>query len=192
MNVRTLCLAILSVGESTGYDIRKLSTEGHYSHFVDASYGSIYPALTKLEQDGMVESREEKQSGKPSRKVYTITDAGRGSFMSALSKPVQRDIFKSEFMLIAMFAEIMNPADVTRAIDAQIDWLKNELATIDAAQEEIDFDGANWVADYGRCCLQASLDYITNSRSGLEAIAGRMLENETDRHGQHDAPLAAE
>ena len=50
MNVRTICLAILYDAEATGYEIRKLSVEGEYSYFIDASYGAIYPALAKLEE----------------------------------------------------------------------------------------------------------------------------------------------
>ena len=80
MNVRTLCLAILYFGDATGYEIRKLSTEGKYSYFVEASYGAIYPALAKLEKDGLVTCRIEAVEGKPSRKVYSITDAGRNEF----------------------------------------------------------------------------------------------------------------
>jgi len=45
MSVRGLCLAILSYGDATGYEIRKESTEGRFSYFDDASFGSIYPAL---------------------------------------------------------------------------------------------------------------------------------------------------
>ena len=56
MNVRTICLAILYDADSTGYEIRKLSTEGEYSYFIDASYGAIYPALAKLEADKLVTS----------------------------------------------------------------------------------------------------------------------------------------
>jgi PadR family transcriptional regulator AphA len=65
MNVSTLCLAILNFGEASGYDIRKMSTEGTFSHFVDASYGAIYPALERLESEGKVEQRMEQQVGKP-------------------------------------------------------------------------------------------------------------------------------
>ena len=56
MNAKTLILAILNFQESTGYEIRKMSTEGAYSYFVDISYGSIYPTLAKLEADGFVTS----------------------------------------------------------------------------------------------------------------------------------------
>ena len=74
MSVRSLCLAILSFGDATGYEIRKESTEGRFSYFDDASFGSIYPALARLESEGLVTVREEPQAGKPARKVYSITD----------------------------------------------------------------------------------------------------------------------
>lgn len=175
MNVRTLCLAILGGGDATGYEIRKLVSDGHFSHFGDASFGSIYPALNKMENDGLVVSREEQQEGKPNRKVFSITDAGRQEFLVALSKPAQKDIFKSEFLLLAMCAELMQPAHVTRAIDMQIDYLKSEIAIIDSAVAEVDFAGADWVADYGRSCLAQGLNYIENNRARLEEIAGSGL-----------------
>lgn len=180
MNVRTLCLAILNARESTGYEIRKLSTEGHFSHFVDASFGSIYPALSKLEEEGLVTSREEIQSGKPPRKVYSITDAGRYTFLGALSEPVKRDIFKSEFMLIAMCAEFVEPAALSKAFDDQIAYIKGELDIIDAAVEETDLEGVDWVANYGRTCLTQSLAYIEKNRARLEAVAGTSLQDGGD------------
>jgi len=177
MNVRTLCLAILACGESTGYEIRKLVSDGHFSHFVDASFGSIYPALTRMENEALVVSREEIQDGKPNRKVYSITEAGREEFLVALSKPAQKDIFKSEFLLLAMCAELMSVEHVVRAIDMQIAYLENELELIDSAVREVDFNGADWVADYGRTCLSSGLEYIRENRASLEKIAGSNLPN---------------
>ena len=176
MNVRTLCLAILMGGDATGYEIRKLVSDGHFSHFGDASFGSIYPALSRMDAEGLVVSREEQQDGKPNRKVYSITNAGREAFLEGLSKPAQKDIFKSEFLLLAMCAELMQPKDVTRAIDLQISYLEVELAQIDSAVREVDFSGADWVADYGRTCLSTGLAYIQKNRAKLEAIAGSGLK----------------
>ena len=172
MNVRTLCLAILNCEDGTGYEIRKLDSDGHFSHFVDASFGSIYPALNKMEQDGLVVSREERQDGKPNRKVYSITDAGRHEFLLALSKPAQKDVFKSEFLLLAMCAELMEPADVRRAIEMQIDYLKTEIAQIDAEVRNVDLAGAEWVANFGRAVMGEALNYINSNRDQLEAVAG--------------------
>ena len=36
MNVRTICLSVLHFGEQTGYDIRKVLTEGPFSYFLDS------------------------------------------------------------------------------------------------------------------------------------------------------------
>ena len=58
MSVRTLCLAILNFGDATGYEIRKLSTGGKFRYFIEASFGSIYPTLARLEAEGLVTVRE--------------------------------------------------------------------------------------------------------------------------------------
>jgi DNA-binding PadR family transcriptional regulator len=177
MNVRTLCLAVLNSGDATGYEIRKLVSEGHFSHFVDASFGSIYPALKSMSDDQLVMVREVQQDGKPNRKVYSITDLGRAEFLSALTKPAQKDNYKSEFLLLAMCAEMMSLENVRAALDAQIEFLKEELSQIDSEVREIDLAGADWVANYGRACLSQGLEYIQSNRSALEDIAGTSLPN---------------
>ncbi len=175
MNVKTLCLAVLNSGNSTGYEIRKLVSEGHFSHFVDASFGSIYPALKSLGDDGLVTSREEQQIGKPNRKVYSITELGQREFLDALTKPAQKDNFKSEFLLLAMCAELIERDLVAQAIDRQIEYLEDEIASIDAEVREVNMVGADWVADYGRTCLGSGLKYIKENRGDLEKIAGTGL-----------------
>jgi PadR family transcriptional regulator PadR len=50
--------------------------------------GTVYPALRRLEQDGLIRSRWEKQSiadaeQRPPRKYYTLTTAGRATLGAA-------------------------------------------------------------------------------------------------------------
>jgi len=171
MNVRSLCLAILNFGDATGYQIRKLSFEGEYSYFVDASYGSIYPALAKLELDELVIGREEIHPGKPARKVYSITDAGRAEFREALKSLPQKDSFKSEFLLIAICAPMMQRSDLTAAIEHRIIQLENELTLIRCACNEFNNPAGSWTSKYGEMCVTASLDYLTEHRYELESMA---------------------
>ena len=119
MNVRTICLAILTQGDTTGYDIRKRSTEGDFSYFVEASFGSIYPALSKLEEEGLVTSRVEPQEGRPAKRVYAITPSGREQFINSLFDDLNQDVFRSEFML---FFDLLKNYHVT--------WLKNEFPNV--------------------------------------------------------------
>ena len=50
MDVKTLCIGILSLGDASGYEIKK-QLEERFSFFYDASFGSIYPALNKLQKE---------------------------------------------------------------------------------------------------------------------------------------------
>jgi DNA-binding PadR family transcriptional regulator len=176
MNARTLCLAILYFGDATGYEIRKLSTEGKYSYFVEASYGAIYPALAKLEQEGLVTCRDEVTAGKPARKVYSITDGGRQAFVVSLLDTPAPDIFRSEFLLVAMCSDILQPAVVRRAIEARVGQLEAEIDHLTQVSEGTNHPGSKWAANYGVSCLSRSLQYLQDNRRELEAIAGSAID----------------
>ena len=175
MNVRTLCLAILNFGETTGYEIKKQSVEGEYSYFVDASFGSIYPALSKLEADGLVTSRQEAQPGKPPKKIYAITDAGRTELAEALTEPPSRDIFRSEFLLVAVCAEMLPKHVVSKAIENRLLMLNEELAHLKTVATEAKGAAGRWTAEYGVCCIANSIRHLEDTRGALEAVAGRNL-----------------
>ncbi len=167
MNVRSLCLAILNMSDATGYEIRKLSTEAEYSYFVDASYGSIYPALNKLEQDGMVTCRQEVQVGKPARKIYSITEAGREEFRQALKIPPQQDLFKSEFLLLAMNANLVDRETLKTAIDQRFAYLNDEIALMEAAGNCDCHDCMCWISRYGLTVQRASLKFLEENQQEL-------------------------
>lgn len=171
MNIRTLCLAILSFRDATGYEIRKLSTEGTFSYFVEASYGAIYPALNRLEADGLVTCREEAQSGKPSRKVYSITAQGREELVRALSLPPEPDTFRSPFLLIAMCAEYLPRETVRSAIETHAEHLERELSVIRSILGDARQPSTKWVVEYGERCVSQSLNHLQETRGALEALA---------------------
>lgn len=172
MNVRTLCLGILNFEDATGYEIRKMSIDGKYSHFVDASYGSIYPALNKLETDGMVTCREETQPGKPARKIYSIAPAGREELVKSLCEPPSPDVFRSEFLMIAISAEMLPREVVSKALDAQAAHLRQELYMIEQIECNAVHPSFRWAAKYGKHCMTQSLQYLEDNRPALEACAG--------------------
>ncbi|MEH6726105.1 MAG: PadR family transcriptional regulator [Hyphomicrobiales bacterium] len=175
MNVRTLCLGILNFEDATGYEIRKMSIDGKYSHFVDASYGSIYPALNKLESEGLVTCREETHPGKPARKIYSIAAAGREELNKSLQEPPAPDVFRSEFLMIAISAEML-PRDVVKtAIDTHKGQLQHELAMIEQIETKSIPACFRWAARYGMHCMSQSLKFLEENRAELEACAGTKM-----------------
>jgi PadR family transcriptional regulator PadR len=71
-----ILLSLLSEKEMYGYEItekvQELS-EGYLSY----KEGTLYPALKRLELNGLVESYWEKSSEGPRRKYYKVTNTGR-------------------------------------------------------------------------------------------------------------------
>lgn len=179
--VSTLCLAILYRGDRTGYEIKKESVEGDYSYFVDASYGSIYPALARLAGDGYVTVREELQSGRPSRKIYAITDAGRAILVEALSLPPSPDVFRSRFLLVAKFALELPVSVVESAVAERRRELVAELDHLRAMCPDEPGTAGAWITGYGVACLSASLAYLDAHSERLVAMAGRPVEGAANR-----------
>ena len=66
-------LRLLSEAESYGYE---LVTRVHALGFNDVPDGSIYPALTRLEREGQLESRLVPSSSGPARKYYRLSANG--------------------------------------------------------------------------------------------------------------------
>jgi DNA-binding PadR family transcriptional regulator len=171
MNVKTICLAILYDGEATGYEIRKLSVEGEYSYFIDASFGSIYPALARLELEALVTSRVEQQDGKPAKKIYSITEAGRSSFIQSLFEKLGEDEFRSEFLLFLRFASELPQSLVDQRLNERLVDIEQTLGDFDRMKQPDTHPGDCWVIDYGRACMTAARDYIRAHRGKLIALA---------------------
>ena len=168
MNVRTVCLGILSSEEASGYEIKKGIEEGLFSHLIDASFGSIYPALTQLAAEGLVTVRAEEQAGKPDKKVYAITPAGREALARAISVVPARDKYKSEFLFQMLLQEFITPAVMLAAIEKRISDLEGDLARIgDCRASKQPHAGARFVADYGEAVLGAALGVLKNKRAEL-------------------------
>jgi len=172
MNVRTLCLSVLYEGESTGYEIRRQCVEGECSYFIEASFGSIYPALAKLEEDKLVTSRTEQQDGKPAKKIYSITEAGREEFAQQLAQPLGNDMFRSPFLLFARFAHIL-PRELVEArcndfLQERVDKLKHlEEATAKRSCNAAD----DWVINYGRAIMALAEQHMRTHMHELITLA---------------------
>lgn len=172
MNVRTLCLSILYEGEATGYDIRRLCVEGECAYFVEASFGSIYPALAKLEQEELVTSRTEAQNGKPAKKVYSITDAGRTAFTEELMAPLLEDTFRSPFLLFARYAHILPAEMVETRVNEYLQQTVDSKAKLQELGSTHGCHAADtWVINYGRAMMGVAEQYLRTHMHELITLA---------------------
>lgn len=170
MDSKTLCLAALSLGEASGYEIKKLLDQPPFDHFQDTGFGSIYPALTRLAQEGLVEGTTQAQEKRPDKITYRLTEAGRTRLIEALSRPPAPDRVRSDFALVLFMSDLLPRETVGRAIDARIALIEQELAEMRACEAEITLPGQRFVFDLGLAYYTACLEFLRDNKARLLAV----------------------
>ena len=170
MQVTTLCLGALVFGDATGYEINKMFEDGPFSHFLDASYGSIYPALMRLTEEGLVTCKAEAQERRPDKKIYSLTEKGRLKLREALQQPIADDKFRSEFLFTLLFAHLLPRNRVRTMMDHRLAALKEKLIELSQPDAE-DTPGMDFARQYGYAIYSASIDFLENRRHLIEEIA---------------------
>lgn len=170
MDIRTLCLGILTIEDATGYEIKK-TFEEDLSHFYEASYGSIYPALTRMTEEGLVTCTEQAQDGRPDKKVYSITPAGRMVFLDALAETPRKDRIRSEFLAMLMFSDLMSTARVSQLIDNRLSELEAKIDGLSDCRGSTMPNVDRFMRGYGAAIYRAERDYLNENRHLLEAEA---------------------
>ena len=169
MDVRTLCLGVLSLGDASGYEIKK-RLEDVFSHFYDASFGSIYPALSRLQDEGLVHCETEAQAKRPDKKVYSLTVDGRLTLVTELNNLPGRDRERSEFLVAMCFADLLPAGTVGEMIDRRIDEHRTHVAEL--TDKECGGTAAQrFVAGYGRALYEAAANYLEENRYLVESEA---------------------
>ncbi len=165
MDVRTICLGILTRGDATGYEIKNLFQLDGYQHFVEASFGSIDPALNRLTEEGLVSVRAEAQEKRPDRKVYSITPAGRSAFIASLLKPLPEDRHRSPFVFTMLFCDLLPPGRIAAMVDAYLHQAETKLAQLNVGNTRPKTPGETFANGFGRAIYGAMVEYLEAYRA---------------------------
>tara|TARA_R110002110_G_scaffold284986_1_gene499069 strand:- start:49704 stop:50249 length:546 start_codon:yes stop_codon:yes gene_type:complete len=172
MDAKTVCLAVLSQGEASGYEIRKSVEEGPFAHIQDIGFSSIYPALSRLRDDGLVSVTELAQEGRPDKKIYRLTSDGRLKLLNALQDPTDSDRVRSDFLFRMLFADILPPSVINSMIDARMEEIQSSLSRIEArADGGFESAGEAFVNGFAATVQRAMAEYIEDNRHQLVAAA---------------------
>jgi DNA-binding PadR family transcriptional regulator len=173
MDVKTVCLGMLTDGPASGYDLKK-QFESTFSHFFAAGYGSIYPALSSMAEQGLVSCEEIPQEGKPDRKVYAITGQGWEFLRDALQNPSPCHKIRSEFLATMCFAHLMPPQDIETVLDNRLAEIACYQAMFRQLEDESMSDwpeGQKFVLGFGKAIASAMEQYIAENRHLLSATS---------------------
>jgi len=83
-------LGLLQENPASGYDVRKIFSATSMKSYSD-SPGAIYPALARLEKQGLVRGKIEQGSGLRRRQLFHVTPKGLGELKKWICRPITRD-----------------------------------------------------------------------------------------------------
>jgi DNA-binding PadR family transcriptional regulator len=178
-------LGLLSERDLHGYEIRRQLRE-HLGLLANVSFGSIYPALTRLEKCGAVVAtegggaasapptgsltgelavlrtrRHSTARGRRGRKVYRITDAGRLLFAELLAGGGTPDDARS-FSLRLAFARHLAPQARLALLERRRAQLVQRLGETTDARTDLDV--------YARSVVQHTTESVERDISWLDTL----------------------
>jgi DNA-binding PadR family transcriptional regulator len=152
-------LGFLDYQPMSGYDLKKLF-DASVAHFWSATQSHIYKALETLEKDGLVEAKVIPQEGKPNRKEYHITEAGRAELRRWLVTPLPLDPVRESWLIQIFFSHFSSNEEIAALFESRIEQIRERLYTLkNAAQAAIDENAKQVGIERLRQLWQITLDY---------------------------------
>jgi len=133
-------LGLLQQKPASGYDLRKIFSSTSMKTYSD-SPGAIYPALGRLEKQGLVRGTVEEGSGLRRRQIFRLTPKGLAELKKWITRPVSHeDLVRGQQEVLLRFAfseQAVGPAasvallrSLESALQTYLPALQEELKTI--------------------------------------------------------------
>jgi DNA-binding PadR family transcriptional regulator len=152
-------LAFLELRPMTGYDL-KLYLDQSVAHFWSATQSHIYKALDGLEKQGWAEVTWIAQEGKPNRKEFRITDAGRAELRRWLTTPLPLEAVRLAWLIQVFFSHPITNEEIVSLLEARMEAIRARLKTYrEAAQTAIDENARQFGIERAQALWQITLDY---------------------------------
>jgi PadR family transcriptional regulator AphA len=178
-------LGFLDVEPLSGYDLKTRRFSATSGNFWTADQAQIYRTLERLSESGMAKARSQRQQGKPDRKVFAITEAGRNSLTDWLAHAHDLPAYRDPFLVQLMFAATL-PDDLLidvltarrQAHQRALDAVRVSLArTAREAPRDARSSALRAMALEGEAAIhRASVDWLDDCldcvRSGLPGSPG--------------------
>lgn len=135
--LRYALLALLARSPLTGYDLAQRMRQST-DFFWTARHSQIYPELAQMEKEGLLTHETVRQTERPDKKVFTMTDAGYAALRAWLVQPVRPAPERDEMMLKTFCAWLIEPREAVGLFRAQEAEHMARLTTYEALIADIE------------------------------------------------------
>jgi DNA-binding PadR family transcriptional regulator len=171
-----ILLGLVCATPSSGYDLKRRFASTPIGVYQPSS-GALYPALRRLEQQGLVRAQLQADSGQSGRqrRVYESTEAGRAAHMAwlrVLAEPatVSRDL-PMHLMRFVMMEHVLSRAEVLAFLRSLADALAVFVAHLEKYAIAADFPDRHpgLALEHGLDVHRASLRWAERAIAALSA-----------------------
>jgi DNA-binding PadR family transcriptional regulator len=139
--VKHALLALIAGGAAHGYDLKLAFEEQFGSVWPPVNIGQIYSTLQRLERDGLVRCHEVEQSGRPAKKVYSLTEDGQAALREWVNTPSEGPRVRDDFVMKLVLAHTARLDDPYALIDRQRTAYLHTLRDLGRVQPARDAEG---------------------------------------------------
>jgi DNA-binding PadR family transcriptional regulator len=153
----------------SGYDIKRVLKELGWL-VGTPSFGSLYPALHALLKNGLVTVEVVSRQDKPSRKIYTITQAGQRALQEWASQPVGPNLSLKSFVMRLMLADNFTQEELLTQLRQRRDQIlahHTALAQTSSLPDEPSSLGQCLTSDYSLALADAELTWLDSTLNRL-------------------------
>jgi DNA-binding PadR family transcriptional regulator len=167
-----ILLGLICATPSSGYDLKRRFASTPMGVYQPSS-GALYPALRRLEQQGLVQARSGQSARQ--RRVYEPTEAGRASHLAWLRVPVAGATAPVDLglhlMRFVMMENVLPRADVLAFLRSLADALAAFVADLEKFTLAADFPALHprLALEHGLEVHRASLRWAERTIAALSA-----------------------
>jgi DNA-binding PadR family transcriptional regulator len=159
--VRHAVLALLADRPAHGYEIKRGLEERFGSVVAPLNAGQVYTTLQRLQRDELVADDAVAQSGRPDKRVYRLTDAGRQALEEWLGVPSAPTRLRDDFFMKLVFAQSLGLADPAALIARQREAYLRSLGELERVLADGGADGTTALVVEGAALhLEADLKWL--------------------------------
>ena len=177
-------LGIVGLGEKSAYDIRQLFQDTPMMQF-SSSPGSIYPALKRLEGQGLLDSYQAPGRRGAAKRMYKLKQAGEERLESWLRKPPTLAEVASDARVLFLKFSFMEPRVDQREVLAFLDQLeplleqyRDELDSFAQTFREMGALHAELGIEHGLMSFDTHVRWVRKARSRLSQRQKRRVSGD--------------
>lgn len=146
----------------------------------------IYALLAGLERDGLVCHERVDQETRPAKKVFSITDKGKVTFLAWVESPVLNvRHMRLEFLAKLHFARLHSPTALGDLIDKQLSVCRNNARYLQDKKQRCKTQTELEALDFRLAMVEAIAAWLTRLRTGGNTQWGKAPEGPAAKSVRH-------